>query len=396
MTEKKYFASFGKRLDDKDMRNLLVTLDYFPSHGGVARYYTHLLEALRENGADVLAPAICPQAGTTTPAAPRVYRRTLLAQWVRPQWLPMLVHMAWLIIRGYRCIWVGQVLPVGTAALILSKIFRIRYLVFTHGLDITGPKAGTRRAKLRDAVLRFAWLVTANSEYTKQCLRSIGVPDEKILLLRPGCSFHGTEADMLSVKAMREQLKLTGDQVFLTVARLVRRKGVDTVLDALGRLQKEVKNFQYIIVGDGPERPALERQVRALRLGQRVHFLGVVEEALLPVLYSLCDVFILTPHAISDSRDPEGYGIVYLEANAFGKPVIGSRTGGVPEAVQNGVTGILVAPDGSKALADVMKQLLHDESLRLRMGQNGKQFVLEQCQWSQRALILSERLQYRP
>lgn len=378
------------------MRNLLVTLDYFPSHGGVARYYTHLLEALKEKSPDVLAPVVRPENSQTTNAVRRVYRRTMLAQWLRPKWLPLLIHMAWFVLRGYRCLWVGQVLPVGTAALILSKIFGIRYIVFTHGLDITGPIAGTRRAKLRDAVLRSAWLITANSEYTKQYLRSIGVPDDKILLLHPGCSFQGIEADMLNVKAVQEQYKLEGTYVLLTVARLVHRKGIDTVLDALSTLREQEQQFRYIIVGEGPERFPLEKRVKALHLEHYVQFLGAVDETMLPVLYALCDVFILTPHAAGDSRDPEGFGIVYLEANAFGKPVIGSRTGGVPEAIQNNVTGILVAPDNPTMLADAIKTLLHEQALRVRLGQNGKQFALEQCQWSQRAQVLLQRLQNAP
>ena len=198
---------------------------------------------------------------------------------------------------------------------------------------------------------------------------------------------------MLSVKAMRERFQLSGTTTMLTVARLVRRKGIDTVLEALAHVHQDMKNVGYLIVGDGPERAKLEEQARGLGLNHVVHFLGAVDEALLPTLYALSDVFVLTPHASADSRDPEGFGIVYLEANAFGKPVVASRTGGVPEAVQNGVTGMLVPPDNPQALAEALSTLLKDAALRSRLGTSGQQYVREHCQWSQRIQPLLMRLE---
>lgn len=375
------------------MRHVLVTIDFPPSRGGVARYYEHLVAALPPGTVDVVAPKARGLEQEPTPRGMRVYRRTLLSRFLWPRWLPLLFHMAWLVLRGYRSFWVGQVLPVGTAALILHTVFRIRYLVLTHGLDVTSPVPGSRRARLRNAVLRSAWLVTANSEYTKQQLRSCGVPEEKILLLQPGCSFRGDEADTLSVQALRERLDLSGKRVLLTVGRLVQRKGIDTLLHALASFVPAQANFCSLIVGDGPERAQLEKLAAELGLRATVHFLGDVDETTLPALYALCDAFVLTPHAPSDSRDPEGFGIVYLEANAFGKPVVGTKTGGVPDAIVEGATGLLVPPDDPKALAETLQNLLRDEALRSRLGAAGQQYVREHCQWSQRVKPLLEKVQ---
>src|SRR5207244_13456776 len=140
------------------------------------------------------------------------------------------------------------------------------------------------------------------------------------------------------------------DGLLLSVGRLQRRKGHDVAIQAVAALRSRCPNVRYVIAGDGDERQRLERLVGEHHLEGRVLFAGIVADADLPAFYAACDVFLL-PNRVDDG-DIEGFGIVFLEAAASGRPVIGGDSGGVPEAVERDVTGLLVDGASVEAVAD--------------------------------------------
>lgn len=161
----------------------------------------------------------------------------------------------------------------------------------------------------------------------------------------------------------------------LTVGRLDLRKGHDMVIRALAALRQERPNVRYVIVGDGQERTRLMSLARNLGVQDAVLFAGYQPARLLPDYYRLCDVFAMPNRELPDG-DTEGLGLVFLEAGACGKPVIGGRAGGAVEAVAHGRTGYLVDPTGPDDVAARLNELLADPALRREMGAAGRRYAV--------------------
>ena len=158
------------------------------------------------------------------------------------------------------------------------------------------------------------------------------------------------------------------DFALLTLASLVRRKGVDVLIAALARLDGRGPATRLLIAGDGPERAALERQAQALGVEERVRFLGAREDK--ADLLLACDAFALAARA-------EGLGVAALEAMALARPVLASRVGGLSEAVVAERTGLLVEPDDVDGFARAMQRLRDDPELRARLGAEGPRRIQE-------------------
>lgn len=311
------------------IKTLLVTLEFPPQIGGVASYYENLCRKFLSEDIEVLTLAINQNYRDDKNYC--LYRRKFFINWLYPKWLPLFWLVGRLIKkRKIKQLWVGQVLPVGTVCLILSKIFRIPYLVSAHGLDILRPQASWRKKQLLKLILKRADLISANSQFTKDKLIELGVDAHKIEVIFPEATIN-KQVDEKHVKELKIKWGLTNQKIILTVARLVERKGHVLILTALKELEKDFSNFVYLIVGDGPLKAALQKNTAELGLSDKVIFTGFVSKAELPCYYALCDVFVLTPQA--DALDSEGFGIVYLEARQFDKPIIASRVGGVGEAL---------------------------------------------------------------
>lgn len=178
---------------------------------------------------------------------------------------------------------------------------------------------------------------------------------------------------------LRAELNAEGRPLVLSAGRLVPKKGFDTALQALNQVREEVPEVLLLVAGDGPERASLDRLVHTLGLEQHVRFLGTLSQEQLRRYYSLADVFLMTGRAVPN--DIEGFGLVYLEANACGTPVIGARVGGIPDAIQHGETGLLVPPDDPSATATALTDLLTTPDLARRLGKQGLERVRATANW---------------
>jgi phosphatidylinositol alpha-1,6-mannosyltransferase len=176
----------------------------------------------------------------------------------------------------------------------------------------------------------------------------------------------------------------------LTVGNLVERKGHDMVIQALAQVIRQVPGTTYLVVGDGPYRDHLDRLARAAGVRDRVVFAGRVDADRLPDIYALCDVFVMPSRIRPTERDVEGFGLVFLEANACGKPVIGGRTGGIPEAIVDGKTGFLVEPESVPDIAGRLATVLTDPELAAEMGRQGRSRVQTGFSWVDAAARVQE------
>jgi phosphatidyl-myo-inositol dimannoside synthase len=163
----------------------------------------------------------------------------------------------------------------------------------------------------------------------------------------------------------------SGTYRLITVSRIVPNKGIDVVLRALAILDKKNIPFHYVIAGSGPERESLEELALHLGLNDRVEFTGYVpEESKWPLLHA-ADLFVM-PSRVNPMEQHEGFGIAFLEAAACGIPSIGSNAGGIPDAVIDGETGILVEPDSAEKLADALIFFYQNPEKRREMGRTAR------------------------
>ena len=259
----------------------------------------------------------------------------------------------------------------------LSKLFFIPYVVKIHGSDLSYSVSTQLDRWALEKVLRNASMILSNSQFTETKLRRLGYIWNNVNVLHPGVD---TEFFRPRDKTIfHERYPLNGKKVCLSVGRIASRKGHMKVIEALPQVLKYVPNVIYLIVGRGPEEENLRRLVKERELSEYVKFLGYVEQNLLSDLYNACDLFVLPTKTTHD--DIEGFGIVYSEAASCEVPVIGGRGGGVPEAVIDKETGLLVDPDNTDELATAMIRLLSDEKYAHMLGINGRLRVEKELSW---------------
>ncbi|MDO8560097.1 MAG: glycosyltransferase family 4 protein [bacterium] len=370
-------------------RVLLITDDFAPAVGGVASYYREICSRLPAAALTVLT---IPQESAREFDREQSYRiirepllSTGLLQW--PRWRKTLRSVRNLLpaVRP-EVLWVGQILPYGTVAWLLQRQTSLAYVVSVHGMDIAIPRG--RRFWLAGRILRDAQHIVANSHATQEVAQSrYRLAKERITVVTPGVAVP-RRVPQTAVDELRRRYGLVDAKLVITVGRLVPRKNHRLMLEMLQR-HTVIPSLRYVIVGDGPEREALERDVRRRNLGTRVVFAGRVDGAELSAWYEAADIVVLTPRA-DQSGDREGFGMVYLEAASFGKPVIGSDIPGVREAVTHNVSGILIPPDDADALAHALHHYLSEPSFAHRIGIQAQDLATRRFSWENRAAIYRE------
>jgi len=198
----------------------------------------------------------------------------------------------------------------------------------------------------------------------------------KIKIVNPGIASE-LKVDKQLVEEIKIKHNLTNKIVLFSVGRLVKRKGFDNVIKALPEILKSVPNLYYVIAGDGPDKIYLKELAKGI---DNIIFLGLSTDKEKWAWLSLCDIFI-TP-ARNINGDFEGFGIVYLEANLAGKPVIAGDSGGIRDAVQGAYSGILVDPENVDRIAGAIIGLAQDAKLKIKLGEQGRDRAIKEFNWS--------------
>jgi phosphatidyl-myo-inositol dimannoside synthase len=261
----------------------------------------------------------------------------------------------------------------------LARRCRAPLIVMGYGREFRPERGRPIRALAQRAVIRAAAGAIVISRYTAGQMAAAGMSEDRIRVVPPAVDPDEFQP-LRDPDAARAEVGRPNGPLILTTARLVRHKGIDTVIESLPRIAESFPDLRYAIIGDGRDRDWLSALAQRLGVADRVHFLGSVPDAQKTAWLWLCDVFAMPSRDIP-SEPPEGFGIVYLEANLCGKPVIGARSGGVEDAVEEGVNGLLVEPDRPDQLAEAARRLLEDPDEARRLGEQGRKRVLERFTW---------------
>jgi phosphatidylinositol alpha-1,6-mannosyltransferase len=282
----------------------------------------------------------------------------------------------------------GKCLPEGLLALAASKVWGTRYWCYAHGEELTLARTSRELRALTRLVLRHAEKIVVNSGFTRSLvIAEWGVAEERVILMHPGVDT-SRFTPALPDTSVREDLGWTQRTVILTVGALQKRKGQDTTIRALPRILKICPDILYAIVGEGWERQDLERLAQVQGVGDHVRFYGVPTDEDLVKYYQQCDLFVLANRQVG--WDVEGFGIVLLEAQACGKPVIAGDSGGTSDAVCRGVSGEIVDGAQPESVAAAIIGLLSDRQSLAEMGQRGRSWVVDRFDWSVHARRCAE------
>jgi phosphatidylinositol alpha-1,6-mannosyltransferase len=286
-------------------------------------------------------------------------------------------------------VWCGQLRPAAYPAKWLCERLGTPYGILVHGGDLLSlqhriHQSSVKRRTAR-SLLGSATVIVANSRWTAElCQNVLG---ELELPARPGLVrvvSLGTDPARfrpgVSPAAVRDRYRLDGGgKWMMTVARMVPHKGVDVALQALARLAPRHRELRYAVVGQGEHQPALESLAAQLGVSDRVRFLNDVSDADLPALYNAADFYVGVSRQAG--LDVEGFGISLLEASASGLAVVAGRSGGMPDAVADGETGVLVDSEDPRAVAAAIESLLADPERVRQLGANGRRAVEQRFTW---------------
>jgi phosphatidyl-myo-inositol dimannoside synthase len=286
----------------------------------------------------------------------------------------------------------GDAWPAGVFALAAKRLWGVPYVQYSHGEDQTQVARSKYRTHVLQAIFDEADAIVANSRFTFDLLLGRGVPESKIRLITPGVDYARFSKPCVT-DDLREKYGLGGKRVVLTVARFEPRKGFDTTLRALKALGDKHPDVVYLMVGRGIDKPRIEALVDELGMRERVRFAEGISAEDLVRHYALGDVFILANRGHEDEfgqLDVEGFGMVFLEANCQGKPVVGGRSGGTVDAVEHGVTGFLCDPDSVESFQHALDTLLSDPTLAQRMGEAGRARAERDFSWDTRSALIRQ------
>ncbi|HST49538.1 glycosyltransferase family 4 protein [Jatrophihabitans sp.] len=370
-------------------RLLVVTNDFPPRQGGIQSFVYELARRLPAGQLAVYAsdhpgskafdagqdfPVRRHPGGLLTPT-PRARRRVLRA---REDF-------------GSTAVWFGASAPLGLLAPPLRRAGVRRMVASSHGHEAGWAMLPGGRQALR-RIGNQVDVVTYLADYTRQRLAGAFGPHPALVQLTPGVDVD-TFSPAVSGAAVRHRHGLTGRPVVVCVSRLVPRKGQDVLIQAMPAIAARVEQAALLVVGGGPYQQKLRELADRVGVADRVVFTGPVPAAELPEYFAAGDVFAMPCRTRRLGMDVEGLGIVFLEASASGRPVVAGNSGGAPDAVRDGITGLVVDGRDVAGVAHQVGGLLADPERAGRMGSAGRRWTEQAWQWGTMADRLAELLQ---
>lgn len=382
---------------NKNIRCLLVASTFPPIHGGSAVVYDNVCRNLPFNSIRVLAASNnyltqkaingCKEydANAPFPIDRLPYLRPLMLPPPRNIFvsvyrfivkdLMLYLHVfvsASQIVRKHNIniVCIGELVSGGWLGVALKKCFGCKLVFYVHGEEITTNTQGRLYGRMRRRYLEAADKVVSVSSFTCDALtKRMSVPPNSIALIENGVDterFTPGPVDLTVLSA----LGLKGKRILLFVGRLVQRKGVDMVISSMPEIIKKIPNIHFVIVGDGEYRETLHKQIADMEMNGYISMVGKVSDDDLVKYFRACDLFVMPNRTMPDG-DTEGFGLVFREANACGKPVIAGRAGGAVEAVIEGQTGLLVDGENVKEISDSIIKILSTPQLAADLSEGG-------------------------
>jgi phosphatidylinositol alpha-1,6-mannosyltransferase len=373
-------------------RVLLVTNDFPPRRGGIQSYLQEFVGHLVDAGAHTLtvyAPKWKGADEFDRAAAYEVVRHPTTLMLPEPS---VAGRMRRLIeLHQADTVWFGAAAPLALMAPLARDAGAARVIASTHGHEVGWSMLPLARTALR-RIGSGTDAVTYVSGYTRRRFASAFGPHAALEHLPPGVDTERFAPDEIARAELRARYGLGHRPVVVCLSRLVPRKGQDMLIRALPAIRQRVDGAALVIVGGGPYGQSLRRLAHDFGVSEHVVFTDGVPGEELPAHHAMADVFAMPCRTRGAGLDVEGLGIVYLEASASGVPVVAGRSGGAPETVVDGETGLVVDGWDVGAIASTVGDLLAHPDRAARMGAAGRRWVVDNWQWKDQAARLSDLL----
>ncbi|QGW24353.1 mannosyltransferase PimB' [Dietzia sp. DQ12-45-1b] len=367
-------------VSDVMTKTLLITNDYPPRPGGIQSYLETYLAHLDPEDVAVLASTFRGRDSIEYDDS-----RPYLVERVPTEMLlptPDLAKRARRLASdfGASTVWFGAAAPLAAMAPVLREGPVTRIVASTHGHEVGWSMLPGSRQVLR-MIGESTDAVTYVSEYTRRRLAAAFGPHARLVHQPGGVDTDRFRPDPVRRRAIRERYGVADREVIVCLSRLVPRKGQDALIRSLPEIARRVPEAVLVVVGGGPYRRTLEGLARRHGVTDRVIFTGRIRADEIVDHHRMADVFAMPCRTRGGGLDVEGLGIVYLEASACGVPVVAGRSGGAPETVLDGTTGLVVDGTSTGEIVDAVAGLLSDRPRASSMGVRGRTWVLDSWRW---------------
>jgi phosphatidylinositol alpha-1,6-mannosyltransferase len=367
---------------------LIVTQDFPPEEGGIQTYAYEITARFLARGHTVRV--VSPRHEGEGPALPGLKDRVRLrCPGSSFLWLGLLTFLPRYLRENPSITRVLYAQWQGAAGAAFAPKSGRKEFCLVHGRELLTSVFGPLQPLLmRKAFARLDGAFP-NSRAVLELTRSRARPACPLHLVHPGVdpqAFRPADASFL-----RARYGLGDAPVIVSLGRMVARKNLRRLLEALPAVRRAVPGTRLLLGGTGPERDGLMAAARERGLGEAVLFPGRIADGEMAAHYSLADVFCLP--SLASEKDVEGFGIVYLEAGACEVPVVGGRAGGVPDAVADGETGLLIDPLSREDLESALIALLSDRGRGKAMGRRARERILKDFTWESCADRLLARME---
>ena len=358
-------------------RTLFVTNDFPPRIGGAQSYYWGVIRTLDPADVTILAPAHVDAAAFDATHPYTVVRAAMTVLWPTPSLRRQTAELARSV--GAELIQLGHPLPAGLLGPQLKQELGLPYVVFLGGAEVTLPGAIPGVNNLLRHVLGNAAMLLTVSEYTARAASAqVGgrVPAE---VLRPPLKVdeYTPAASGEQALAIRRRLGVHDGELVVCLGRLVPRKGQDKLIDALAMLRREFPKLHLAVIGEGRMATRLYDRAQKRGVGDRVHLTGALVDSAVEDWLRAADLFASPCRTRWGGFEVEGFGIVFAEAALTGLPVIAGRSGGAPEAVVEGQTGLVVDGTSAEQVAAALASILRlPPEQRRGIGASGRELAL--------------------
>jgi phosphatidylinositol alpha-1,6-mannosyltransferase len=362
---------------------LLVTNDFGPRTGGIETFVIGLLERIAGHKVFVFTS----NQGDTTSydknwqeefgvTVIRDRSRILL-----PSWRVTRVAKKIVSDQKIEVVIFGAAAPLGLMGGALRKSGVKKIVALTHGHEVWWAKIFPFNLAI-NRIGRMSDHLTYLGEFTRNAIsKALTKKDAQAMVkIAPGIDT-GHFIPQPDSMAKRISLGLENKKIIISVGRLVHRKGQDKLIEAMPMIIKNIPNAHLLLVGEGPYRGHLENLVRKLNLQENVTFAGRILFDKLPSYLSAADLFAMPSRSRYFGLEVEGLGIVYLEASACGIPVVAGNSGGAPDAVLDGITGLCVDGTNVEQIASAVIEICSDAQRASEMGANGRNWIVDQWRW---------------
>lgn len=364
----------------RPIRILIVTVDYPPIDGGISTFALEVSRELARQGYDVTV--LAPRFPGMEPFDENEPARVVRFGGYRSGWfrlLPLLAAARKLVPHNDLVLAINVTYG-GIAGLLARSLFGVPYATFAYGYEFLKFKRFWPAASLLRYIYAQSRGVIAISKFTRDQLIAFGAGKSKVAAILPGAT-PDPEVNEDALAAVRARYPIDGKRIILAVGRMVPRKGHLTLVRAMAHVIDRVPNAHLFIVGQGPMMADCSRAAFRMGVRDNITFAGPLDAADVQALYALCDVFAL-PTGADSGGHVEGFGLVFAEAHAHGRPVIAGKSGGATEAVTHEESGLLVEPGDAEALAEGIVRVLSDAEFARRLGEIGRLRVEHELNWT--------------